>query len=190
MKTQFRIMACVVAVLVSGAAAAAVSTNPGSGAGTQGTGGQVKFTGEIMDASCNVDTSSANQTVDLGKWAKSYFTGPGVETTKTAFRIKVKGCPSSVQNVAVLFDGKTDTQKNTLLAVNGGATGVGIKLYEDDASKQVILGTATKQHAVIAGATGATGTADLLFYADYEATGATMTTGLANGVADFNMIYN
>ena len=190
MKTQFRIMACVVAVLVSGAAAAAVSTNPGSGAGTQGTGGQVKFTGEIMDASCNVDTSSANQTVDLGKWAKSYFTGPGVETTKTAFRIKVKGCPSSVQNVAVLFDGKTDAQKNTLLAVNGGAAGIGIKLYEDDASKQVILGTATKQHAVIAGATGATGTADLLFYADYEATGATMTTGLANGVADFNMIYN
>ena len=188
MKTQLRIMACAIAVLVSGAATAATSLP--ANAGTQGKGGQVEFTGEITDASCNVDTSSANQTVDLGKWAKSYFTGPGVETTKTAFRIKVKGCPSSVQNVAVLFDGKTDTQKNTLLAVNGGATGVGIKLYEDDASKQVILGTATKQHAVIAGATGATGTADLLFYADYEATGATMTTGLANGVADFNMIYN
>lgn len=54
MKSQFRIMACVIAALASGAAVASVSTNPGSEAGTQGTGGQVKFTGSITDSSCNV----------------------------------------------------------------------------------------------------------------------------------------
>ena len=190
MKTQFRIMACVVAVLASGVATAAVSTNPGASAGTQGTGGQVKFTGEITDASCNVDSTSANQTVDLGKWAKSYFTSTGVETTKTAFHIKVKDCPSSVHNVAVLFDGNKDKVDTSLFAVTAGATGVGIKLYEDDQSQQIIPGSVTKKHAVIAGAQGATSTADLTFYADYQATSATVTTGAADGVADFNMIYN
>lgn len=188
MKSQLRIMACVVAALVSGAAIASVSTNPGSDAGTQGTGGQVKFTGSITDSSCNVDSSTANQTVDLGKWAKSYFTGVGTETTKTAFHIKVKDCPDSVEQVSVLFDGNKDKINSSLLAVESGATGVGIKLYEGDQTKQVIPGVVSAKHAVVEGDDA--GSADLTFYADYASTGATVTTGTANGVADFNMVYN
>ena len=188
MKTQFRIMACAIAVLVTGTVTAAPPL--ASTAGTQGTGGQVKFTGEITDASCNVDSNTAGQTVDLGKWAKSYFTSTGVETTKTAFHINVKDCPTSVKQVAVLFDGNKDKVDTSLFAVTAGATGVGIKLYEDDQSQQIIPGSVTKKHAVIAGAQGATSTADLTFYADYQATSATVTTGAADGVADFNMIYN
>ena len=187
MKTQFRIMACAIAVLVTGTVTAAPPL--ASTAGTQGTGGQVKFTGEITDASCNVDSSSANQSVDLGKWAKTYFTGTGVESTKTAFHIKVKDCPNSVKQVAVLFDGNTDAQEPSLLKVNGGATGVGIKLYEYDQSKQIIPGSVSEKQPVTSGSSG-NGSADLIFYANYEATGATVATGLANAVADFNMIYN
>lgn len=193
MKAQFRIMACVITALVAGVASAAVTTNPGSSAGTQGPGGQVNFTGSITDSSCNVDSGSTNQVVDLGKWAKSYFTGAGTETTKTAFHIKVKDCPSSVSQVAVLFDGKKDSTNSALLAVDsaaGSATGVGIKLYEDDQNQVVKLGSITKAHNVDAGAKGSDGSADLTFFADYASTGATVTTGAANGVADFNMIYN
>ena len=47
--------------------------NPGAGAGTQGAGGEVRFTGEITDVSCNVSPASKSQSIDLGKWAKSYF---------------------------------------------------------------------------------------------------------------------
>lgn len=193
MKTQFRVMACVIAALASGVAAAAVTTNPGSSAGTQGPGGQVNFTGSITDASCNVDSGSANQTVDLGKWAKSYFTGAGTETTKTAFHIKVKGCPDSVSHVAVLFDGKKDSNNASLLAVDtgaGNATGVGIKLFEDDQNQVIKLGSVSKQHDVTPASGGTEGTADLTFFADYASTGAAVTTGDANGVADFNMVYN
>lgn len=190
MKSQFRIMACVIAALASGAAVASVSTNPGSAAGTQGTGGQVQFTGSITDSSCNVDSSTANQTVDLGKWAKSYFTGAGTETTKTAFHIKVKDCPTSVDQVAVLFDGDKDTNNASLLAVKSGATGVGIKLYEDDQSKQIVPGHVSEMHDIVKDNDQDIGAADLTFYADYTATGATVTTGAANGVADFNMVYN
>lgn len=185
MNTQFRIMACLVAALVSGAANAAAAPAPTA----QGAGGQVNFKGTITDASCNIDAGSKGQDVDLGTWDKSYFSG-AAETTKTAFNIKVTDCPSSVKQVSVLFDGQKDSQKPELLAVtSGGATGVGIKLYEDDQTSKVALGTASKKQNVIAGSQG-NGSADLRFYADYMSNGAVINAGPANGVADFNMIYN
>lgn len=198
MKTQFRIMAMFVGALVSGTALssisqparAAVTINPGSNAGTQGTGGQVEFTGSITDSSCNVDSTSANQSVDLGKWASSYFTGAGSENTKISFHIKVKDCPSTVTTVSVLFDGTRDTNKTNLLAINGTAKGVAIKLYEDDKSTPIDLGSVSRGQSVTAGATGTTtGTADLEFFADYVSTSA-VSAGSADGTANFNMIYN
>ena len=193
MKTQLRIMAILMGALVSGAAISVttptINVNPGSSAGTQGTGGQVIFNGSITDSSCNIDSASTSQTVDLGKWASTYFTSTGFETTKTPFHIKVKDCPASVTNVAVLFDGARDQSDNTLLATTGGAAGVAIKLYEDDKSTAVSLGSVSKAKNVVAGATAGTGTADLEFFADYISTGA-VTAGDANGTANFNMIYN
>lgn len=191
-------MAILMGALVSGAAISGntqparstMTVNPGASAGTQGTGGQVIFNGSITDSSCNVDSGSTGQTVDLGKWASSYFTGTGSETTKTPFHIKVKDCPASVAKVAVLFDGARDQSDTTLLATNGGATGVAIKLYEHDQTTAVSLGKTTAKQAVTPGSSGSTGSADLEFYADYVSTGATVTAGDANGTANFNMIYN
>ncbi len=64
-------------------ATAANTINPDSGTSSEGAGGQVIFNGSITDSSCNVDSSSNGQKVDLGKWASNYFTGTGFETTKT-----------------------------------------------------------------------------------------------------------
>ena len=139
-------MAILMGALVSGAAISGntqparstMTVNPGASAGTQGTGGQVIFNGSITDSSCNVDSGSTGQTVDLGKWASSYFTGTGSETTKTPFHIKVKDCPASVTTVAVLFDGAREQTDTSLLAINGGgAKGVAIKLYEHDQTTAV-----------------------------------------------------
>ncbi|WP_421669048.1 fimbrial protein, partial [Raoultella planticola] len=188
----------VVGILVSGVVVAmpsqpahsTLTVNPGVSAGTQSTGGQIEFSGSITDTSCNIDSTSANQIVDLGKWASSYFTGAGSETTKTAFHIKVKDCPATVTKVSVLFDGTRDSNNSNLLAVNGGAQGVAIKLYEDDKATPINLGTESKDQAVIAGTSGSnSGTADLEFFADYISTSA-VSAGSANGTANFNMVYN
>lgn len=192
MKTQLRIMAILMGALVSGVAfqaTAANTINPYSGTSAQGAGGQVNFNGSITDSSCNVDSSSTGQTVDLGKWTSTYFTSTGFETTKTPFHIKVTDCPASIKTVAVLLDGARDPSDNTLLATTGGAAGVAIKLYEDDKSTAVSLGSVSKAKNVVTGATAGTGTADLEFFADYISTGA-VTAGDANGTANFNMIYN
>lgn len=189
MKNKFRVMAVVVSAIISGAVFAGTDVNPGSEAGTQGTGGQVHFTGSVTDSSCNVDTNSENQNVDLGKWASSYFSGEGAETTKTAFHIKVSGCSDSVANVAVLFDGSRDSTNTNLLATTGKAAGVAIKLYEDDKSTAINLGSKSRGQGVVK-ETGSGGSADLEFFADYISTAATVKPGSANSTADFNMIYN
>ena len=189
MKNQFRVIAALVGVMASGAAFSAtsgVSVNPGSGAGTQGTGGVVEFSGEIVDASCNVTPVSKDVKVDLGKWAKSYFAAIGDETTKTAFTISVDSCPASVKTVAVLFDGQRDPTDSSLLALTpGGAAGVGIKLYNGGATAtQIKLGTVSARVPVNVDK------ADLPFFADYTSTVQSVTTGQANGVANFLMVYN
>ncbi|WP_312123241.1 fimbrial protein [Pantoea vagans] len=165
-----------------------MNTNPGASAGTQGAGGEVKFTGEITDVSCDVSTASKNQSVDLGKWAKSYFESRS-ETTETPFTISVKDCPASVTKVAVLFDGDKDSGDNTLLKVtDGGATGVGIKLYEADRSTPIAIGAISKAVDVVEASEG--GSADLNFFADYKSDGAEIAVGPANSVSNFVMVYN
>ncbi|KKB03155.1 fimbrial protein [Pantoea anthophila] len=165
-----------------------INTNPGTAAGTQGAGGEVKFTGEITDVSCNVTAGSKSQSVDLGKWAKSYFESR-TETTETPFTISVSDCPTSVKKVAVLFDGDKDSGDNTLLKVaSGGASGVGVKLYEADRKTPVAIGNVSEAVDVVAAADG--GSADLTFFADYKSDGAAITVGAANAVSNFVMVYN
>jgi major type 1 subunit fimbrin (pilin) len=155
----------------------------------QSTGGQIEFSGSITDTSCDIDSTSANQIVDLGKWASSYFTGAGSETTKTAFHIKVKDCPATVTKVSVLFDGPRQQQQQSAGGKWRGA-GVAIKLYEDDKATPINLGTESHDQAVIAGTSASnSGTADLEFFADYISTSA-VSAGAANGTANFNMVYN
>ena len=171
-----------------------INTNPGSGAGTQGAGGVVKFTGEITDVSCNVTSVTKDQTIDLGKWARSYFDSQE-ETTQTPFSIEVENCPTSVKKVAVFFDGDKDSSDNKLLQVTGGegaATGIGIELYNEDKSTQIPVGSISKAVNVTQGSGEGNdgGSAKLNFYANYKADGSTVTTGKANGVTNFLMVYN
>lgn len=188
-----------VGVMVSASVLAAtdgpspINPNPGATAGTQGAGGQVNFTGEITDVSCDVSTTSVD--VDLGKWAKSYFESRS-ETTQTPFTISLKNCPSSVKSVAVLFDGAKDQSDSTLLKLTGGsdsAAGVGIKLYNADRTTPIPIGTISNA-VTIAHKSLSTGdggdSVDLNFFANYKSDGAAVTTGKANSESNFIMVYN
>ncbi|QCT21928.1 type 1 fimbrial protein [Jejubacter calystegiae] len=164
-----------------------MNVNPGSEAGTQGTGGVVNFIGEITDVSCDITPGSKSQTVDLGKWAASYFPD-NKESTQTPFQIRVENCPESVSTVAVLFDGEKDAADGSLLAVTGGATGVGVKLYEEDRSSSIKIGSVSEAMNVTQSEDG--GEATLTFYADYRADGQPISVGHANAVSNFVMVYN
>lgn len=180
------------AELPSGNSDNTINTNPANDAGTQGTGGVVHFTGKITDASCNISTDAAGQTVELGTWAASYF-ATQKETTRTPFQISVEGCPDSVKSVAVLFDGNKDANDNTLLGLNSSvdsdgntATGVAVKLYESDRNTQIKIGDISKSVDLAEGEDSKT----LNFYANYNATSDIVSTGEADADANFLMIYN
>ena len=151
--------------------------------------GQVNFTGEIIDAACQVVNSPSNPLdVVLGKVAKTAFTGTGSTAAATKFTLKLTNCPATVSTASVKFDGTSVNGDTTLLALtqeSGVATGVGIQL--SDASNTVLpLYTASMAYPLQSGSV----TNNLDFVARYIATAATVTAGPANSMASFTVNYN
>lgn len=170
--------------------AAAVLVSSAFGVSAFAADGQVNFTGEIIDAACQVVNSPSNPLeVNLGKVAKTAFTGAGSKAAATKFTLKLTDCPATVSKAAVKFDGTSvigDTSVLALTVESGVATGVGIQL-SDDANTVLPLYTASKQYNLTTG-TGAVNNLD--FVARYIATSDTVTAGPANSMASFTVNYN
>lgn len=169
----------IVATLVAAAAMTTVSAFAADG--------QIKFTGSIIDAGCNVSNLTGDSLdVALGKVSKTAFTVAGDKTAATKFVLQLSACPTGVKSVNVKFDGTTVAGDNSVLALTqdaGVATGVGIQLT--DASQAVLpLNTASQQYDLTDGA------AKLDFVARYISTAKDITTGPANAVASFSIVYN
>lgn len=153
-----------------------------------GGNGQVNFTGAITDNACTItNTVTSPLDVNLGVYASSELNGgAGKETTKQGFKIALTGCPASVPQASVNFDGTNDTNNPVLLKLTqdaGVATGVAIQLY-DDAGTALALHTKSKSYPLV------TGDNTLAFNAAYKSTLGTVTAGPANAVANFSIIYN
>ncbi|HEY2452227.1 MAG TPA: fimbrial protein [Scandinavium sp.] len=151
--------------------------------------GTVNFTGEILDAACDVDVASQNQTVTLGSYNKSEFTGSGDKTAATKFDIVLKNCPASVTSASVRFDGTPEATDSNLLAIDssveGAATGVAINLMTADKTDLPLHGDNGYSYKLVS-----TGDNTLDFYAQYKSTADTVTAGPANSVANFSVVYN
>lgn len=169
-------------------ALAVLATSALGGTSAFAADGQVKFTGEIVDAGCTVTNTVASPlTVQLGKVAKTAFAAAGDKSSATRFSLELKNCPATVTGATVKFDGASVAGDNSVLALTpgtGAATGVGIQM-SDDSNTVLPLATASKSYSLVS-----TGTNKLDFTARYIATAATVTAGPANSVADFTINYN
>ncbi len=82
--------------------------------------GQVNFTGEILDAACEVvNSQSSPLAVDL-EISKTAFTGIGSTTNITSFVLQLKNCPETVTKASIKFGGTADTDNVDVLALTGG----------------------------------------------------------------------
>jgi major type 1 subunit fimbrin (pilin) len=155
--------------------------------GANAADGTITFNGEIITAACTVDTADANQTVDLGTVSSTAFGSAGTTASSAPINIKLTACDPAITKVGVRFDGLTDSDNPNLLRVNGGASGVGIALYETD-NTLIPINTSSASKALIGGATAT----ELNFIAKYMATvpAASITAGPANGTAQFTIDYN
>jgi major type 1 subunit fimbrin (pilin) len=150
--------------------------------------GQINFTGEIIDSACEVvNNVSAPLNVNLGKVAKTAFSGAGDTASATKFTLQLKNCPATLTGAAVKFEGATADGDSSVLALTQGAgvaTGVGIQIT--DASDSIVqLNTTSAIYPLVS-----TGENNLDFVARYIATATDIGAGQANAVASFTINYN
>lgn len=154
----------------------------------QAADGTINFTGTITDVACTVDTNSASQTVNLGTVSSKAFTSSGSSAAPTRFGITLTNCPEAAANASVKFSGPANSANTSIIALTSGsdvATGVGVGIYEEDASTLIPLGTTSASKAL-----SSTENTTLNFIAKYVATAASVGTGVANATSDFTIVYN
>lgn len=146
--------------------------------------GQVNITGTIQGNTCIVDTDSKSLIVDMGTVASKQFYAAGVTTEVHPFAIQLVKCGDAASAVEVTFQGTLDGKDNRLLAIEGGASGVGIALL--DLNRHLIpLNTKSIPYPLTPGAQAVS----LDFFAQYMANGEAVTSGQANATATFVLNY-
>lgn len=149
--------------------------------------GTVNFTGSVTASACVVTGGAAGGviTVPMGSVSSKAFTGVGTKAGDRSFSIQLTGCPANSQ-VWVRFAGASDPANIALLKLTaGGASGVAIGIAQSDGTP-IAMATDPVQKAT----TAADGSVTLSYRAYYQATAASVTTGLANASSDFTVIYN
>ncbi|MCS3407315.1 type 1 fimbrial major subunit FimA [Serratia sp. AKBS12] len=155
-------------------------------------GGNIHFTGRIVNAACAVSADSTDQTVNLGQYRTAKFTAAGDYSGKVPFTIKLEDCDTAVSTKAsVAFNGPADKTDNTVLGVSnvaGGAAGVasGVGIELRDHLDNVLIPNGATYSAPF---TLADGKNVLHFTARYKATAKTVTPGEADADATFTMQY-
>lgn len=147
--------------------------------------GTINFTGEIVAAGCDINGGTTPAIdVDLGSVSASSFSGVGSTSSPTQFTISLSQCPSTFTSATVKFDGQPDADDPALLAVSGGATGVGIEL-DDQLGAPVPLQAASRSYPI----NGSTQALDMVFTARFKATQPVVSEGAANATSQFTINY-
>lgn len=151
--------------------------------------GQINFTGEIVNAACDIKINGANSNeVVLGKWPTSMFKAAGDKSTPANFTINVDNCLAG--SYQVNFTGIADATDAKLLKASA-ATGVGIAIANKTSTADLVnLNTIVGQesNAVLnAAGTGATASGSLPLQAFYQATGAAVTAGKADATVSITL---
>ncbi|WP_423061377.1 fimbrial protein [Citrobacter portucalensis] len=168
--------------------------------------GKVHFTGLITASTCDLEQGSGEgqndqtvklQTVDVADFGTNV--GDEAANSTTNFHINLTGCTTQLGSVNLEFSGNnTDATDSTALAVDTGAnaaTGVGIRIYREGASKAIDFTSdrtdASSDAVALSSISPTTGTGDHAFNykAVYVRTAASITEGNGNATADYRVAY-
>lgn len=93
-------------------------------------GAPVQFHGTVVSRPCNIEPESADQLVDMGAVLVKTLYRYG-HTTPVPFSIKLTNCKTTVfKSVSVTFSGTEDRELPGKLAINNGANGAAIALFD------------------------------------------------------------
>ncbi|WP_415422682.1 fimbrial protein [Serratia marcescens] len=130
------------------------------GASAAGNSGKVTFSGEVVDAPCNLapGQDGTDIKVPFGQLSMSQLNAGHVAAQK--FDIQLQDCDLAGKTAQITFTGTTLSGSTTLLETQGGATGLGIGLSGitfgtakpltglKDTGNNTLTYTATAQRAV------------------------------------------
>ncbi len=144
---------------------------------------KLEITGELSTSTCTVGSVGGTITVPMGKVDVATLNA-GTRAGQKNFSIALD-CTGSgaAQEVSVRFGG-TPHGSTGDLAVTGGATNVGVALYDAAGNHQKIGEDPAVWVNIAAGATG-----QLDYSAWYASPGQDATAGLANASGDFVVLY-
>lgn len=151
----------------------------------------LKFTGTIVAETCDVDSSSIEQTIDLGQFSTADFPSVGSVTKFKPFNINLKNCTQNISGAKVWFTGTQDNANPALLKLTDTgmgtadtmATGVGVEILDDNQTSIAINNSNSSVFPLKAGQN------TLSFYLRYKSTLATVTAGNATAVMYFDLQY-
>lgn len=149
--------------------------------------GKINFTGSIIPNPCTVTGGTADQTVNLGTIGVTAFPVAGALAGAQSFTLKLTNCPDTITSARVSFDGTSASNDNSVLALTPAAdvaTGVGVQIT-DKTGAVVKLFDRSSEYALASG----TAVNNLDFVARYISTSASVTSGSANAVTNFTIVY-
>lgn len=145
---------------------------------------QINVNGNIVNTTCDVDTNSANLNVAMGDQPISALnTAVGVTSPDISFSIKLVNCSDVATGVNIAFSGTVSSDTALLKLDDGGATGIGIEILDDNKT-QIPVNVASKNYPLNAGVDNT-----LNFYARYKTESLPVTAGDANATATFTLTY-
>ncbi len=147
----------------------------------------LNFTGTIQLPSCDVDTSSANQTVNLGSALMMNFGSVGSTANPTAFNLNLVNC-SAAANVTMTVAGTMDTVPS-VLQNTGTAREVGVQILQAGQVGATTGTPVTLNSAINLGTVGGSGTMTIPFVAQFYRIG-TLTAGSVVATATINFTYS
>ncbi len=146
----------------------------------------LKIYGTVVATSCDVDTTSSNQTVDLGNMSIGAFRSVGDNSPFRSFTIRLKDCSSSIQSGSIAFLGEANNINPSLLQLTnepGMARGVAIQVLNGDSKEPISINSRVPIKNLSPGAN------ELRYLLRYQSTEKNVVAGTANAVMYFDIAY-
>lgn len=145
----------------------------------------VYFKGEIVESACGLSPDSIDQTIQLGQQPTHIFKAKGDRSTPVPFQVKLTDCDTTVATKAEFtFDSNPDTTGD-LFSVEGGATGVGVRILHD--GNPIDNGDVAASNVIVDGTNIASFSA--AYEANVDVTATPVTAGVAESWALLRVTY-
>lgn len=155
--------------------------------------GTIAITGKVTEQTCQIKTGTNNQTVSLPSVGNTSLSSKGSTAGRTAFTIFTTGCKNNGSSFGIYFlpdVTKVNTETGNLRNISTSQTksNTEIQLLNDDLTPIVIGKDIEKQNVKYKYATNVAEQAQITYYAQYYALGAT-TAGDVKAQVEYNIVY-